>query len=160
MFVSLDISSRRDRRDVGKPNPITSENQNLSTKVSGKETLTPYSKTTSRPSTPYSTQFNSYYTPYNSYSTPYNSYSTPYNSYYRYSDPGYEYQPGYSQFSYQDQELLPPKEDVEEQTLLLERFTTIVTRVPEDQLKLAGHQFKDFVANCTWRGLECKNRYV
>ena len=39
-----------------------------------------------------------------------------------------------------------------------EKLTTVLALVSPDQLKPLGHQFKDMVLSCTYRGAPC--RYV
>ena len=139
--------------------------------TSSKETLIPYHQTTSNPTkanTYYPTTFNrysgGYTTSYNPYVTPYNRYNNDYSNYgYYYYGGNYNYYGGnynyYGEnYKFQDNELLPSKDEMDEQTQVAESFATIVTHVPESQLRQSGHQFDDFVTNCSWRGLECKKR--
>ena len=63
----------------------------------------------------------------------------------------------YKNYENADQEYLPSQDEVNENVLFLERFTTAVTKVPINVLRPAGHQFKDLVTECTWRGYDCKN---
>ena len=64
----------------------------------------------------------------------------------------------YEEYKGGDREYLPSKEEVDENVLFLERFTTAVTKTPVEILKPAGHQWEDFVTECTWRGLDCRKR--
>ena len=57
-----------------------------------------------------------------------------------------------------DDDFLPSKDEVDEQTLKIEKFTRVVTQASKEELKMAGHQFADLITNCTWRGVSCKNR--
>ncbi|CAB3990394.1 degenerin deg-1-like, partial [Paramuricea clavata] len=63
----------------------------------------------------------------------------------------------YNEYKDADREYLPTKDEINENVLFLERFTTAVTKVPIEILRPAGHQWEDLVTECTWRGYDCKN---
>ncbi len=152
LYFFVDSTKARRRRDIPRTHPpyTTKPLTTYSDAVAGTKNPSTDSKfgsfhTTSSPrgTTRHRTTGNSW----NSW----NSWTTPTS-----------YQPSYlpySEYGNVDREYLPSEDEVNENVLFLERFTTAVTKVPIDVLKPAGHQFEDLVTECSWRGYDCKNRY-